>query len=301
MRPRFIQVKDSTNGTIDVGAKAENIVMEDGTFLSDTLGNIDVMNKGSVAAQIANLNNRQSAPISNPQFQNSIAVMADNEGFNTSFGVAKTNDEWQTKVENRLLVNGNIVLSNGNTTTPKNMTMTAPTVDSSGILNVNNGIQMQVDDTPIFNVTSAGLEMLKDLNLGSQNLSTTGEITASNIVYGGKITNRTQLDAFMNKYNSTEKMYLIRLGYKVAYPLAIGEEWQTGKSTAQGFGFCIIGTNGKGMTIIFNYRKAIYETQIRRGIDFSGQPLSAGYRTALRTYKIAQTQDVQAVVTIPAE
>lgn len=232
MRPRFIQVKDSTNGTIDVGAKAENIVMEDGTFLSDTLGNIDVMNKGSVAAQIANLNNRQSAPISNPQFQNSIAVMADNEGFNTSFGVAKTNNEWQTKVENRLLVNGNIVLSNGNTTTPKNMTMTAPTVDSSGILNVNNGIQMQVDDTPIFNVTSAGLEMLKDLNLGSQNLSTTGEITASNIVYEGKITNRTQLDAFMNKYNSTEKMYLIRLGYKVAYPLAIGEEWQTGKSTA---------------------------------------------------------------------
>lgn len=264
MRPRFIQVKDSTNGTIDVGAKAENIVMEDGTFLSDTLGNIDVMNKGSVAAQIASLNNRSYAPISNPQFQNSIAVMADNGGFNTSFGVAKTNDEWQTKVENRLLVNGSIVLSNGNTTTPKNMTMTAPTVDGSGILNVNNGIQMQVDSTPIFNVTSTGLEMLKDLNLGSQNLFTTGKITASNLpeIISG-ISNRSDFFRFMNQADSS-KILLLQIPGNLAYRLINNK---SGTSANEGWGICKVSNNGTVLRYLFIWGSQFYFLRLTRGAD----------------------------------
>lgn len=262
MRPRFIQVKDSTNGTIDVGAKAENIVMEDGTFLSDTLGNIDVMNKGSVAAQIANLNNRNYAPISNPQFQNSIAVMADEGGFNTSFGVAKTNDEWQTKVESRLLVNGSIVLSNGNTTTPKNMIMTAPTVDSSGILNVNNGIQMQVDDTPIFNVTSAGLEMLKNINLGSQNLSTTGKVTASNLseMISG-ITTRSEFFSFMDQADSS-KILLLQIPGNLAYRLINNK---SGTSANEGWGICKVSNNGTVLRYLFIWGSQFYFLRLTRG------------------------------------
>ena len=286
---RFIEVQDK-NGTHHIGTSVEYITMPDGTFLSDNLGNLNVMQKGSVEARLDGLENNQYAPITNPQFLEGLSVITQNN--NTAFKVAEVNDEWQTKVKGQLLINGNY---------NKGITITPPISSTTkSILVADNGIQVKVDSDSILNINSNNLEVLKDIALNNSNLTTTGEITANNLAYGGKVSNRDQLDTFMNKYKSTQKLYLIRLGYKVAYTLATGNQWETGKTTRQGFGFCTIEDSGKKMTVIFRYGNAIYDTQISRGENLAGETIDA-YRSALKIYKLVQTKSLQTVATILKE
>ena len=93
---RFIEVQDK-NGTHHIGTSVEYITMPDGTFLSDNLGNLNVMQKGSVEARLDELENNQYAPIANPQFSESLSVITQNN--NTALKVAEINDKWQTKIE----------------------------------------------------------------------------------------------------------------------------------------------------------------------------------------------------------
>lgn len=286
---RFIEIQDR-NGTHHIGTSVEYVTMPDGTFLSDNLGNLNVMQKGSVETRLSGLENNRYAPIENPQFSGSLSVITQDN--NTAFKVAEVNEEWQTKIEGQLLIKG--AYSKGITVTPPTSSTT------KSILVADNGIQIKVSSDSILNINSNNLEVLKDIALKTNNLTTTGEITANNLVYGGKVSNRDQLDAFMNKYKSTQKLYLIRLGYKVAYTLATGNQWETGKTTRQGFGFCIIEDSGKKMTVIFRYGNAIYDTQISRGENLAGETIDA-YRSALKIYKLVQTKSLQTVVTILKE
>ena len=74
MEKRFIEIQDK-NGTHHIGTSVEYITMPDGTFLSDNLGNLNVMQKGSVGARLNGLENNRYAPITNPQFSESLSVI----------------------------------------------------------------------------------------------------------------------------------------------------------------------------------------------------------------------------------
>ena len=93
---RFIEVQDR-NGTHHIGTSVEYVTMPDGTFLSDNLGNLNVMQKGSVEDRLNGLENNQYAPITNPQFLEGLSVITQNN--NTAFKVAEVNDKWQIKIE----------------------------------------------------------------------------------------------------------------------------------------------------------------------------------------------------------
>ena len=192
MEKRFIAIKNKS-GPVQVGTAAEYITMSDGTFLSDNLGDIDVMHKGSVADRLDKLMSQQDyAPISNPQFLNGISVKANanDSGYNISFGVAQTNNGWQTKINNEIFINGKAVIKNEEIN--KGIIITPPAqLTDKNILVADNGLQVKVGTDSVLNINNNNLEVLKDITLGANNITTTGNIVASNIVEVKSIERRT--------------------------------------------------------------------------------------------------------------
>lgn len=209
MKQRFIAVQNQS-GPVSIGTSAEYVEMSDGTFLSDNLGNLDVMHNGSVADRLEKLTNQNYAPISNPQFLNSMSVSsnASNPGYSISFGVAQTDDGWQTKVNDEIFINGRAIIKNESNS--KGITITPPTSSTAkSVLVADNGIQVKVGSNSILNINSNNLEVLKDIALGANNLTTTGTITAENLPSTFYVTNRTRRNELITLYNNDNKVYFL--------------------------------------------------------------------------------------------
>ena len=267
MQKRFTTIQNNA-GLFRIGAQAENITLSDGTTLQDTLGQIDVMHNGSVAKQLTDFKNAGYAPITSPQFKGGVSVGVDqNNSYNISFGVADTANGWQTKVKNELFVEGNAIISNGN----QGLTITPPISSSAKNLFVaDNGIQFQVGSEPILNINSNNLEILKNIALGSNNLTTTGVITASNIAYAiPPIASQAELYNIIGQYANLNQPFFISLTPKIAYVLLTGKKSTTTQSVG-GYGYCYncyirqntSGTTDRIATIFFKRGSGLYESTI---------------------------------------
>ena len=262
MKQRFIAVQNQS-GPFSIGTSAEYVEMSDGTFLSDNLGNLDVMHKGNVADRLEKLTNQNYAPISNPQFLNSISVSSNtsNPGYSISFGVAQTDDGWQTKVNDEIFINGRAIIKNESNS--KGITITPPTSSTTkNILVADNGIQIKVGSDSILNINSNNLEVLKDIALVANNLTTTGTITASNLPEMKVVTTRGELFTFMDNIGDSSKIFFLQIPGNMAYKLVRGV---SGTSGNEGWGICKVSNNGTVLRYLFIWASQIYFVRITRG------------------------------------
>ena len=262
MKQRFIAVQNQS-GPFSIGTSAEYVEMSDGTFLSDNLGNLDVMHKGNVADRLEKLTNQNYAPISNPQFLNSISVSSNtsNPGYSISFGVAQTDDGWQTKVNDEIFINGRAIIKNESNS--KGITITPPTSSTTkNILVADNGIQIKVGSDSILNINSNNLEVLKDIALVANNLTTTGTITASNLPEMKVVTTRGELFTFMDNIGDSSKIFFLQIPGNMAYKLVRGV---SGSSGNEGWGICKVSNNGTVLRYLFIWASQIYFVRITRG------------------------------------
>ena len=261
MKQRFIAVQNQS-GPVSIGTSAEYVEMSDGTFLSDNLGNLDVMHNGSVADRLEKLTNQNYAPISNPQFLNSMSVSsnASNPGYSISFGVAQTDDGWQTKVNDEIFINGRAIIKNESNS--KGITITPPTSSTTkNILVADNGIQIKVGSDSILNINNNNLEVLKDIALRTNNLTTTGIITASNLPEMKIVTTRGELFTFMDNVGDSSKIFFLQIPGNMAYKLVRGV---SGTSGNEGWGICKVSNNGTVLRYLFIWASQVYFVRITR-------------------------------------
>ena len=268
MKQRFIAVQNQS-GPVSIGTSAEYVEMSDGTFLSDNLGDLDVMHNGNVADRLEKLTNQNYAPISNPQFLNSMSVSsnASNPGYSISFGVAQTDDGWQTKVNDEIFINGRAIIKNESNS--KGITITPPTSSAAkSILVADNGIQVKVGSDSILNINNNNLEVLKDIALKTNNLTTTGEIIANNLAYSISIDSQAELFDAIDKYANLNQPIFIKLSPRMAYVLLTGKKPSTTQS-ASGYGYCLCsirqndsGTTDHIATIFFKRGKTLCESTV---------------------------------------
>ena len=262
MEKRFIAVQNQS-GPVSIGTSAKYVEMSDGTFLSDNLGNLDVMHNGSVADRLEKLANQNYAPISSPQFLNSISVSSNtsNSGYSISFGVAQTNDGWQTKVNNEIFINGRAIIKNESNS--KGITITPPTSPTTkNILVVDNGIQVKVGSDSILNINNNNLEVFKDIALKTNNLTTTGIITASNLPEMKVVTTRGELFTFMDNIKDSSKIFFLQIPGNMTYKLVRGV---SGTSGNEGWGICKVSNNGTVLRYLFIWGSQVYFVRITRG------------------------------------
>lgn len=262
MKQRFIAVQNQS-GPVSIGTSAEYVEMSDGTFLSDNLGDLDVMHNGSVADRLEKLTNQNYAPISNPQFLNSMSVSsnASNPGYSISFGVAQTDDGWQTKVNDEIFINGRAIIKNESNS--KGITITPPTSSTTkNVLVADNGIQIKVGSNSILNINNNNLEVLKNIALGANNLTTTGIITASNLPEMKVTTTRGELFTFMDNVGDSSKIFFLQIPGNMAYKLVRGV---SGTSGNEGWGICKVSNNGTVLRYLFIWASQVYFVRITRG------------------------------------
>lgn len=261
MKQRFIAVQNQS-GPVSIGTSAEYVEMSDGTFLSDNLGDLDVMHNGNVADRLEKLTNQNYAPISNPQFLNSMSVSsnASNPGYSISFGVAQTDDGWQTKVNDEIFINGRAIIKNESNS--KGITITPPTSSTAkSILVADNGIQVKVGSNSILNINSNNLEVLKNIALGANNLTTTGIITASNLPEMKVVTTRGELFTFMDNIEDSSKIFFLQIPGNMAYKLVRGV---SGSSGNEGWGICKVSNDGTVLRYLFIWASQVYFVRITR-------------------------------------
>lgn len=274
MNDRFIEVQDK-NGTHHIGTSVEYITMPDGTFLSDNLGNLNVMQKGSVETRLNGLENNRYAPITNPQFSESLSVITQDN--NATFKVAEVNDEWQTKVEGQLLINGTAILQNKSYS--KGITVTPPTSSNgNNVLNINNGLQIQIDSTPVLNLTSSNIDFPKGLHstgtiyasriqLGSNTVLTENIIKSAQTPNCFYADNKTALNTIMNSHyseNTPDKLHFLTTSASLMKSLIGTNYTDTNTRRYTGFGFCNFLSNTE-MRYFFFMDQKIYLATISNG------------------------------------
>lgn len=259
MKQRFIAVQNQS-GPVSIGTSAEYVEMSDGTFLSDNLGDLDVMHNGSVADRLEKLTNQNYAPITSPQFLNSISVSsnASNPGYSISFGVAQTDDGWQTKVNDEIFINGRAIIKNESNS--KGITITPPTSSTTkNILVADNGIQIKVGSDSILNINNNNLEVLKDIALGANNLTTTGTITAENLPSTFYVTSRTRINELITLYNNDNKVYFLIMSQPLTARFTSAAN--TAGQAYIGFGLCRFA--GGDMRCLFTTNSKIFFATVR--------------------------------------
>ena len=264
---RFIEVQDR-NGTHHIGTSVEYVTMPDGTFLSDNLGNLNVMQKGSVEDRLNGLENNQYAPITNPQFLEGLSVITQNN--NTAFKVAEVNDKWQTKIGGQLLINGAY---------NKGIIITPPaSSNGNNVLNTNNGLQIQIDSTPVLNLTSSNIDFPRGLHstgtiyasriqLGSNTVLTENIIKSAQTPNCFYADNKTTLNAIMNSHysgNAPDKLHFLTTSASLASYLIGAEYTDTNTRRYTGFGFCNFLSNTE-MRYFFFMDQKIYLATIFNG------------------------------------